>query len=130
MNLAEFHPESGTAFIAHLASGDLLSAWRVFDDEHNARWVGYPLRELNADRPRIAFCNGAPTGKTISAYLDVNTTGTAITVSTMVAQTGECPNATFDLDDCIPRLKDDDPIMVTKVGATWYCTTVFQPSED
>jgi len=138
LNLAEFDPES--TYIAHLAAGDIIFATQVTDDESNSRWVGIPLRKDNADRDRVAYCNGAPTGKTISAFLDRDTTGTAITVYTMVAQTAECPNNTVDLDDVQPRLKDGDPIIISKTRYyssqssslvdQWLCKTIFQPTND
>lgn len=132
LNLAENNPRS--TYVAHLAAGDLIAAWQKMDDENNKRWAGIPFRASDADRGRIAFCDGAPTGKTISAFLDRDTTGTSITVYTMVAQSGEMPNNTFDMDDVSPLLSDGDPIMVHKVrfydGSQnrdyWICDTVFQ----
>jgi len=132
LNFAEHKPEA--EYVAQLSSGDLLAAWRKPDDEGNSRWVGVPFRQSTA-AGHIAFCDGAPTGKTISAFLDKDTTGTAITVYTMMAQTGEMPNNTVNLDDASPRLTDGDPIKISKVrfwdGSEvrdyWVCDTIFQP---
>ena len=137
LNLAENHPESG--YIAHLSTGDLIVAWRKVDDESNSRWVGIPCRKDNADRGRIAFCDGDPTGKTIAAFLDKDgAADNSITVYTMVNQTGEMPNNTFNMNDVDPTLMDGDPIMVHKTrfydGAQerdeWVCDTIFAAHEE
>jgi len=123
LNLAEFDPES--TYVAHLVANDLIVAWKKNDDEANSRWIGLPLRQANADRPRVAYCkNDAGAGTTIVCYLDTDTGGKEITVSCSIAQGGAALNA------AVPRLKDGDWIMVSKVGATWRCLTIFMPSED
>ena len=77
LNLAEHDPEA--TYVAHLAANDLIIAvYRNYDDEANARWAGVPIRQANADRPRIAYCSeAAGAQQTIAATLD-HTTGTAI----------------------------------------------------
>jgi len=123
LNLAEFDPES--TYVAHLQQGDLIAAWKKTDDESNDRWVGLPLRKDNADRPRRAFCkNDAGSGNTIDCYLDIDGTGTEITVTFDIAQGGS------NVNEAEPRLKDGDPITVYKDGNTWRCYTVLQPTED
>ena len=123
LNLAEFDPEA--TYVAHLAANDLIVAWQKVDDEGTARWIGLPLRQANADRPRVAYCkNDAGSGNTIVCYLDTDTTGTEITVTCLIAQGGTSLNAVGT------RLADGDPIMVTKVGATWMSVMTFMPSED
>lgn len=122
LNLAEFDPES--TYVAHLAAGDLISAWRMIDDEANFRWVGVPFRQANADRPRIAYCkDAAGAATTIDCYLDTDATGTEITVTCSIAGGG-------NLNTAVPRLTDGLPIIVTKIGATWRCTTTFNASQD
>lgn len=77
------------------------------------------------NRMRKAYCkNDAGAGTTITCYLDTDGTGTEITVTCSVAQGGSALNA------AVPRLKDGDLIFVSKIGATWYCTMIFMPSED
>ncbi len=121
LNLAEFDPEA--TYVAHLAAGDLIVAWKKADDENNTRWIGLPLRQANADRPRVAYCkNAAGAAVTITCYLDTDGTGTEITVSCSISQGGT------KLNEAIPRLADGDWLMVTKVGATWRCSTIFSPS--
>jgi len=123
LNLAEYDPEA--TYVAHLAAGDLIVAWKKSDDENNTRWIGLPLRQANADRPRVAYCkNDAGAGATIVCYLDTDATGTEITVTCFIAQGGAALNA------ALPRLADGDGIMVSKVGATWRCLTTFMVSED
>jgi len=122
-NLAEYDPEE--EYVAHLAAGDLIVAFRVWDDEGNARWVGVPFRQANADRARKAYCKvDAGAGKTIACYLDKDAGSTEITVNCSIAQGGA------NLNEAVPRLKDGDLIFVEKTGANWYCATVFMPSED
>lgn len=126
LNLAEFDPEA--TYVAHLAIGDLIVAWKKIDDEANTRWIGIPFRQANADRPRLAYCkNDAGAGHTITCYLDTDGTGTEITVNCFIAQFG--PNS-GNLNAAIPRLADGDGILVTKIGATWRCLNIFQPSGD
>ena len=121
LNLAEYDPEA--TYVAHLAAGDLIVAFMKMDDETNARWIGLPLRQANADRPRLAYCSeAAGADNTIAATLD-HTTGTAITVTCHICG-GPALNA------AVPRLADNDELFVTKIGGTWFCTTVFQVSED
>ena len=123
LNLAEFDPEA--TYVAHLAANDLIVAWQKSDDEGASRWIGLPLRQANADRPRVAYCkDDAGAGATIDCYLDTDATGTEITVTCFIAQGGAALNA------AVPRLADGDGIMVTKVGATWRCLTTFMPSEN
>lgn len=122
LNLAEFDPES--EYVAHLAAGDLILAWRKIDDVGNVRWAGVPFRKsAHGAGVRLAYCSeAAPADNTIAATLD-HTTGTAITVTCHICN-GSALNA------AVPRLADNDEIFVVKIGATWYCTTIFQTSED
>jgi len=121
-NLAEYDPEE--EYIAHLAAGDLIVAFRVWDDENNARWVGVPFRQANADRARLAYCkDAAGADDTIDCYLDKNTTGTVISVKCNIS-------GGTALDKAIRRLKIGDPLLVEKVGATWYAIEGFQTLDE
>ena len=121
-NLAEFDPEA--TYVAHLAANDLIVAWQKVDDENTSRWIGLPLRQANADRPRLAYCKtDAGAGATIVCYLDTDASGSEITVNCSIM------NGT-NLNESLPRLVDGKWIMVTKVGANWYCIAPFQGSED
>lgn len=123
LNLAEFDPEA--TYVAHLAANDLIVAWQKVDDENASRWIGLPLRQANADRPRVAYCkDDAGAATTIDCYLDTDATGTQITVTCFIAQGGT------KLNEAVPRLADGDGILVSKVGATWRCLTTFMASED
>lgn len=120
LNLAEFDPEA--TYVAHLAANDLIVAWRKTDDESNLRWIGLPLRQANADRPRVAYCkDAAGASTTITCYLDTDGTGTEITVYCSIAGGG-------NLNTAIPRLADGTLILVSKIGATWRCMTTFMIS--
>ncbi len=121
LNLAEFDPEA--TYVAHLAADDLIVAWQKVDDEGAARWIGLPLRQANADRPRLAYCSAAAGGgSTIAATLD-HTTGTAISVTCNISGGTALNSATR-------RLEDNDLIIVTKIGGTWYATEGFDTTED
>jgi len=131
LNLAEFNPES--EYVQHLSASDLIFATQVADDEDNDRWIGVPFGRYG-DRTRTAFCNGAPTGTSIAAFLDKDTTGTSINVKVFVAGTGEFPNSSVNLNTCIPPLQDGDPIPVhnqcDEYGHTWYCDQIFTKRKD
>lgn len=122
LNLAEFDPEA--TYVAHLKADDLIAAWQIVDDEHAPRWIGLPLRQANADRPRRAYCKtDAGAGTTIVCYLDTDATGTEITVHCSIHNGA-------NLNAALPRLEDGKWIMVTKIGTTWYCESPFAGSED
>lgn len=122
LNLAEFDPEG--VYVRHLAAGDLILAGRYWDNLGTARWAGVPFRlGAHGAGVRLAWCSQAAQGdNTITATLD-STTGSAITVTCHICG-GSALNA------AVPRLADNDEIFVVKIGATWYCTTIFQTSED
>ncbi len=122
LNLAECDPEA--TYVAQIAANDLIWAWSILDDEAVPRFVGVPFR-IGAHRAgvRQAWCSAAAgAGSTIAATLD-STSGAAITVTCRIV------NGTA-LNSAIPRLEDNDEIFVVKIAGTWYCTTVFQTSED
>jgi len=124
LNLAEFDPEE--EYVAHLAAGDLLAAWRRSDDEGNVRWVGVPFRQANADRSRIAYCkNDAGASDEIACYLDTDGTGTEVTVKCNISGGGD-----HYLNVAVRRLADGDPILVQKIGDDWSAQEGFQTSED
>ena len=123
LNLAEFDPEA--TYVAHLAANDLIVAWQKVDDEANARWFGLPLRQANADRPRIAYCkDDAGAAATIDCYLDTDGTGTEITVNCNIS------GPLNVLNEATRRLEDGDSLLVTKVGASWYAIEGFMITED
>ncbi len=124
LNLAEFNPEA--TYVAELAANDMITAWQMSDDEAGLRWVGLPLSKTTglANSVRKAYCKtAAGAATTIVAFLDTDTTGTEITVACSIAGGG-------NLNSAIPRLTDGRLIFVTNLSETWYCTTVFQATED
>lgn len=122
LNLAEFNAES--EYVRHLAAGDLIQACHYLDDDGVEKWAGKPFREgAHGAGVRLAYCSeAAPADNTITATLD-HTTGAAITVTCHI-----CNGSA--LNEAVPRLADNDEIFVVKIGATWYCTTTFDTSED
>lgn len=123
LNLAEFNPEP--TYVAHLVANDLISAWKEIDDESNARWIGVPFRSgMHGNVNRIAYCAaGAGGANSIVCYLDTDVTGTIISVNCIIAGGGT-------LNTASPRLTVGLKMIVTKIGATWWSTTVFQRTED
>lgn len=123
LNLAEFDPEA--TYVAQLAAGDMLLAFRVWDDEAGARWYGMPLRKgAQGGAMRLAYVKTTPAAvATVACYLDTDATGTEITVTCHICG-GSALNSAF------PRLTDGDEIFVTKLSGTWYCVTTFQTSEE
>ena len=73
---------------------------------------------------RLAYCaEDAPSGDEIQCYLDSNDiesagAGTEVTVVCNISN-GD------DLDEAMPLLSNDDPIIVTSIGGVWYSTTQF-----
>lgn len=122
LNLAEADTES--LYVPHLVENDLLMAYQMTDDAGTSRWIGVPFVLGNADRIRKAWCT-APAGAAtnIDCELDYEDAGTSITVYCTVAGGG-------NLNTAIPRLEGGDMILVTKIAGSWFCTTVFQASED
>lgn len=79
--------------------------------------VRYPSGRL-----RVAYCKtDAGAATTIVCYLDKDDTGIEITVNCSIAGGG-------NLDAAVPRLTDGLLILVTKIDATWWCTTIFMRS--
>lgn len=125
LNLAEGDPEA--TYLPHLVENDLIMAYQMTDDEGAKRWVGVPFQIGNADRIRRAYCSGpAGAGKTIDANLD-STSGTLLTGPATV----NCNiSGGANLNAAVPRLEDEDEILITKIGGKWYCLTVFQASQE
>ena len=121
-NLAEFDTEP--EYVAQLAAGDLLLAFWHGDDESTLRWIGVPfIQGAHGSGNRLAYCSeAAPASTVIAATLD-HTTGTAINVTCHI-------RGGTALDAALPRLVDNDPMIVTEIAGTWYCTGHFQTSED
>jgi hypothetical protein len=83
-----------------------------------------PAVRRGGDGPRRAFCKtAAGAGTTIAAYLDMDATGTEVTVNC------DIDNGS-NLNDAFPLLKDGTPLTVYNIGGTWYCTTLFTANED
>jgi len=118
LNLAEFNPEA--EYVAHLAAGDLIVAWRKVDDESNKRWVGVPFRQgAHGAGLRNAYCkDDAGVGSTIVCYLDVDGTGTEITVNCSIS-------GGSNLNAAGRRLEIGNRLAVYKVGANWYTPEGF-----
>ena len=124
LNLLDAHVIAG-APADSLIAGDKLLSMKVTDDDGDSRWVGIPLPVGGfVRRAQTQAAAGAAT--TISCKLldqDGTETGAAFTVNCDIQGGG-------NLNSCIPRLADDSKLTVYNHGGNWYCTTVFQTSED
>lgn len=75
------------------------------------------VRFINSNE-HIAYCKtDAGEGNTLVCYLDTDTTGEEITVNFPFIF------GTNNLEDCVPLLKDGDPVLVGKIvgKSGWYC---------
>jgi hypothetical protein len=121
LNLAGFDPVAGQH---NLAVGDMLAAWSIDDDESNSRLVGLPCAGGGGSGIRKAFVKTTPGAvKTVTCYLDIDVTGTEITVNCSIAGAGTA------LNSAAPRIVDGDLIFVCQISEDWYCTTVFDRDE-
>jgi hypothetical protein len=127
LNLLENNPQS--TYAAYLGLEDRIAAWKVNDDEGNERWVGIPI---DLGRTRRAICIGdAGSGTTISCDLIDPRTGSPYSGVLGASVTVNCEiSGGTALNAAIPRLSEDDYIFVTNVEGKWYCTTVFQATEN
>ncbi len=125
LNLLEIHCHATYAYA--LATGDRLAAWQWIDDADTIRWVGIPIGKA-FDFVRLAGAQeDAQADALISVKLmnqDGTEIGAAFDVTCNIAQGGAA------LNTAIPRIKEDDILTVANIGGTWYCTTLFMPSED
>ncbi len=73
---------------------------------------------------RRAFVKTTPAAvATVVCFLDVDAADAEITVNCdIVGGTA--------LNSALPRITDGDAITVYQINGTWYCTTIFQESED
>ncbi len=78
----------------------------------------------NKNDIHLAYAKAAAgAASTIDCYLDVDETGTEVTVTCSIS-------GGTTLNSAIPRLDNGDLIFVTQIGGTWYCLTTFQATED
>ncbi len=125
LNLLEHHVHA--TYVRQLAAGDRIAAWQSTDDDGDTRWIGIPIGPYGGGRIRRARAQEAAPA---DAYLSVK----------LCDQDGTEIGSAFDvyceisggtaLNEAIPRIADDDYLFVTNISGTWYCTTVFQTSED
>jgi hypothetical protein len=120
LNLQENSPAAAAQH--NLSAGDTLSAWKMTDDDGTSRIVGIPL--AGSIGTHIAYVKTTPGAVTeVDCYLDVDATGDEITVKCSIA-------GSVKLNAATPRIADGLPIFVQKFGDDWWCTTIFQKTED
>ena len=74
---------------------------------------------------RAAYCvDDAPTQNVIPCYLDEFETGEVVDVWCSIM------GAPGNLNEAIPRLEAGGLIFIIKYNGLWWCSTVFQSSED
>ena len=111
-----------------LAAGDRIAAWQFKDGVGITHWVGIPVvpsvRRAKTTEPAAGSSN-----ITCNLYANDGETeidsglGSGIEVYCHVTM-----NA--DLNEAVPRLATGDDIFVQNIAGKWWCTTVFQSSED
>ncbi len=125
LNLLEHHCHA--TYVRQLAAGDRIAAWQAADEAGTSRWIGIPIGPYGGGRIRRARAQeAAPADGNLSVKLcdqDGTEIGNAFDVKCEISG-GAALNA------AIPRIADDDYLFVTNISGTWYCTTVFQVSED
>jgi hypothetical protein len=86
------------------------------------KWAGMPLDEVGGTRR--AYCKtAAPAATEIICYLDVNTTGSEITVKCSISGGG-------NLNMADRRLAVGDVLFVQKFGSEWWCVEGFTGDEN
>lgn len=126
LNLRENDPVA--AYTPALALYDRLICWKMIDDEGGGRWIGVPI--VQGPRPAKTTAD-AGGGLTIVCNLILNNgveaaggeLGLGITVNCAISG-GAALNAT------IPRLENNEIIMVENIQGNWQCSTKFQATED
>jgi hypothetical protein len=125
-NLLESYPEATYANMLGLY--DRLLGWESTDDEGAKRKVGLPVAGGFVRMARTTAAAGAT--QTITCNLigfngaEIGSgLGSGITVNCKVCGGG-------NLNSAIPRLADDDYLFVANIRGEWWCTTIFQTSED
>ncbi len=124
LNLLENHCHA--TYAEMLIAGDKMSCWQWNDSKDVIRWVGVPMGVCGYVRLAGAQ-EDAQADALISVKLmnqDGAEVGNAFDVNCNIAQGGAA------LNTAIPRIAEDDILTVTNIAGTWYCTTLFMPSED
>ena len=99
-------------------------AGRATSISANINQITQRVAKVKPPGTRKAYCKvAAPAATAITCFLDVDTTGTEISVSCSIAGGGT-------LNEAVPRLTDGFLLIVKKVGGTWHSETAFQASED
>ncbi|KKN11662.1 hypothetical protein LCGC14_1024140 [marine sediment metagenome] len=125
-NIYENDPPA--AYSRALAKGDLMVALPVLDADGSGRWMGFSVSGSNV-RLAITTENAPGDDNIICNLLDAGGSeiasglGSGIDVYCNISG-GSALNA------AIPRLSNNDQIMVTNIQGKWWCTTVFQTTED
>ena len=119
LNLRENDPVS--SYTAALGLYDRIVAWEEEDDEQNKRWVGVPL----VSGPRgVRATEDAPNATSITCNLILNNNVEA--GSGELGYNIEVYNAkALNLDEALPRIKDDDDMMAENIGGKWFFANSF-----
>ena len=127
LNLLENDPEA--TYKEMLATGDRIRAQQWRDDEGTLRWVGVPISGGFVRMARTL--EAAPADTKIRANLILNNGDEALWTSLGGDLDVYCKiSGGGDLNTALPRLADDDYIFVANLQGKWWCTTIFQTSEE
>ena len=125
-----FENDSVADYKEALVAGDRLIVFRWEDDEGNKRLCGIPIGGGGGGGGsyvrRAKTQEAAPADTAISVKIvnaDDTEVGAAFDVNCEIAGGG-------NLNDAIPRLESGDYISIYNQGGKWFCTTVFQVSEN
>lgn len=117
----EFPSSSEYNRLVDIVTGLLRSSnMQYFQDSTGVHVRGLPAS--GGGEARTAYCTiDAPDADEIDCYLDTDETGNVITVKAYIT-------SGVSLMFALPFLKTHQPILVTKVGEEWICTSLFTDS--
>ncbi len=124
LNLLEYHVDP--TYARQLVDGDMMVASKKKDNGGVERWLGTPIGPAIGVVMRARANENAPADTDLEVRLtDENgdATGDAFDVACEISGGG-------NLDDAIPRIAVNEFLFVVSISGNWYCTTVFQTSED
>ena len=117
-----------TAYTPMLAFEDRIAAWEMADENGAERWVGVPI----VPSVRMArVTEASPNSQQITCNLIANDGETEITSGLGSAIEVFCKiTEDVNLNAAVPRFKDNDYLFVQNISGKWWCTQLFQASEN
>ena len=126
LNICENHPAE--AYVPALAKGDLMVAHVIVDADQDGQWMGFPV---NNNTIRWAQTTEDAPGDDNIACNIIDMDGSEIATGLGSGVDVYCKICGGSaLNAAIPRLSDNDWIPVFNVQGKWWCSQVFQTTED